>query len=124
MKKDDVSVSIGEESRLGESGQREDIAAVGGLDPARIRKYVVKGEEDLMARVGTEGPVYVEWRGQRFGKGPVLWAVTNSWGQCLNKKHEWEHEPQPSSRTDAFIKRARWDDFNVAVAAALKAPRR
>jgi hypothetical protein len=33
---------------------------------------------------------------------------------CLNKRGEWEFEPIPSSRSDAFLKRCRWSDFERA----------
>ncbi len=39
---------------------------------------------------------------------------------CLNKKNKWEWEPQPSSRTDAFYKRCRFDSFEDAVKRADK----
>ena len=61
--------------------------------------------------------VYVEWRGRRYGKGPILWAVT-CLSRCLNKSGEWEHEPQPSSRDDGFIARCRWTSLTEAIAAA------
>ena len=33
---------------------------------------------------------------------------------CLNTKGEWEYEPQPSSRNDAFYKRCRFDTLEEA----------
>jgi hypothetical protein len=65
--------------------------------------------------------VYVEAREQRDGSN--VWAVT-SFGDVLNKQGEWEYEPMPSSRTDAFLRRTRWEDRDKAIAAARAARRR
>jgi len=76
-----------------------------------LRKRHIFGDEE------SGQAVYVEWRGRRYGKGPVLWAVTRL-NSCLNKSGEWEYEPQPSSRDDAFIARCRWTSLDEALAAA------
>jgi hypothetical protein len=86
-------------------------------DISRIRKYLVSGPEGPFGG-NPHHNIYVEWRGQRYGKGPVLWAVTNGCGDCMNKRGRWEFEPQPSSRTDAFLKRCRWESFHEAYCAA------
>lgn len=39
---------------------------------------------------------------------------------CLNHKSEWEFEPIPSSRDDAFYKRCRFKTFQEARAALFK----
>ena len=39
--------------------------------------------------------------------GSVLWAILR-WGDAWTKTRRWEHQSQPSSRTKAFVKRARW----------------
>ena len=45
------------------------------------------------------------------------WAVR--WlGQCLNRKGEWEYEPQPSSRTKGFFKRCRFTQADALARAA------
>lgn len=49
------------------------------------------------------------------------YAVRNSMGRCLNINSEWEYEPSPSSRDDAFYERCRFKSFGDAVAAALAA---
>lgn len=36
------------------------------------------------------------------------WAVKKMGRRCLNVKGQWEYEPQPSSRNDAFFARTRW----------------
>lgn len=51
--------------------------------------------------------------------GPDRYAVRKD-GLCLNKRGKWEYEPMPSSRTDAFLKRCRFDTFAQAEAAYLK----
>lgn len=81
---------------------------------ASVRKLYISGDE-----YSFDG-VYVEWRGKRYGKGPVLWAVTNR-SACLNRSGEWEVEVQPSSRDDAFIARCRWESMDEALAAAIHA---
>lgn len=45
------------------------------------------------------------------------YAVRNGLGRCLNKSGEWELEPMPSSRDDAFYERCRFDSFAAAEAA-------
>lgn len=49
--------------------------------------------------------------------GPDLYAVRHR-GRCLNKAGEWELEPMPSSRTDAFLARCRFDTMEEAMTAA------
>jgi hypothetical protein len=50
----------------------------------------------------------------------VLWSVSDGF-HVLNKKGDWEYEPIPSSRDDAFIARTRWATAEEAKAAALTA---
>lgn len=45
--------------------------------------------------------VRVAWR------GAAAWAITLD-GACLNREGEWEHEPLPSSRDQAFFERCRF----------------
>lgn len=52
--------------------------------------------------------------------GPALWAVRLN-GDCLNKSGQWEWEPLPSSRDDAFLDRCRFDSHSAAILAALRA---
>jgi hypothetical protein len=40
--------------------------------------------------------------------GSRLWAVRDNTGWVLNKQGEWEPEPQPSNRDDAFLTRCRY----------------
>lgn len=44
-----------------------------------------------------------------------VFAVTDSYGNVLTKRLAWEYEPMPSSRTEAFIKRTRFNSFKLAV---------
>lgn len=53
-------------------------------------------------------------------KGKKKWAVRHM-GNCLNKGGEWEYEPQPSSRDDAFLARCRFDTAMQAARAAVAA---
>lgn len=46
--------------------------------------------------------------------GSDLWAIREK-GCCLNKQGEWEIEPIPSSRTNAFYKRCRWNSAEAAL---------
>lgn len=47
--------------------------------------------------------VVVAWR------GPGAWAITDRYGhQLLNRHGQWEHEPLPSERTQAFQRRTRF----------------
>lgn len=45
--------------------------------------------------------------------GSALFAVTQR-GWTANKDGEWEYEPIPSSRDDAYLARCRWDDWEMA----------
>ena len=51
--------------------------------------------------------VTLEAMPQRDGR--LLWAIRNASRSCLNKSGQWEFEPMPSSRDDAFLQRCRWD---------------
>jgi hypothetical protein len=43
--------------------------------------------------------------------GSSKWKIKQH-GNCLGKDGEWELEPMPSSRTDEFYSRCRWDSFD------------
>lgn len=49
-------------------------------------------------------------------KGGATWAVRNRFSECLNHQGEWEHEPLPSSRDDAFLARCRFPTPEAAYA--------
>lgn len=49
--------------------------------------------------------------------GPAKWKVYKE-GYCLAKSGDWEYEPMPSSRTDDFIERCRFDSAQEAITAA------
>lgn len=51
----------------------------------------------------------------RGREGVVRYAIRQG-GLCLNKNGKWEYEPLPSSRTEAFFRRCRWDRFEDAYA--------
>lgn len=46
--------------------------------------------------------------------GPPRFAVRKSGRFCLTRDGYWEWESQPSSRTDEFLNRARYDTFEEA----------
>lgn len=74
-----------------------------------IRRSEPRGPgDDPMEINATRGPY-----GQKY-------AVRRA-GGCLAKSGKWRFEPQPSSRTDAFLKACRFDTLAEAVAAAEKA---
>lgn len=51
-----------------------------------------------------------------YGRDAAQWAI-RSGGDALNKSGEWEWEPNPSSRDDAFFARCRWATRDEAYAA-------
>jgi len=53
------------------------------------------------------------YKGNRF--------IVRNGCSCLNKSSEWEYEPMPSNRDDAFYKRCRFDTFEEAVESLKKA---
>lgn len=64
--------------------------------------------------LGLEVEAYSAGRGVRIEAcrqrdGSRLWAVRNSFGDVLNKQGEWEWEPHPSGRSEAFLSRCRFD---------------
>jgi hypothetical protein len=73
----------------------------GGLPANRARRV-----EDL--------PYIVEARDSK--DGTRRWALMQG-GNCMHKSGEWEIEPSPSNRSDAFLRTARWD-FGDAIAMA------
>jgi hypothetical protein len=42
-----------------------------------------------------------------FPPDPETWAIKDG-GYCLNREGEFEYEPLPSDRDDAFLARCRW----------------
>jgi hypothetical protein len=63
--------------------------------------YTVCGlpESDVNAQVWR---ITIEWR------GPLdSWAICHI-GRCLSSRGRWDHEPLPSSRTEAFIRSHRF----------------
>lgn len=64
------------------------------------------------------GEIKVELAKQQDGS--ELWAVRR-FGTVLNKSGEWEYEPLPSSRDDAFLDRCRFESGSQAIDAAMAA---
>lgn len=75
---------------------------------------------DEIAVVATRyqvGTLQVELRDSEKG----LWAVTYA-GSTINKDGEWEYEPLPSSRSEAYMSRTRFpleEALEIAKAACL-----
>ena len=55
----------------------------------------------------------------RSRNGHCMYAVRQA-GAVMSKSGEWEHEPIPSSRDDAFFFRCRFDSWDDAAKAILK----
>lgn len=51
-------------------------------------------------------------------EGPDKWKVERD-GSVLNKSGDWEYEPLPSSRSDEFLARCRYDTAQEAIRAAM-----
>ncbi len=75
----------------------------------RINEYQIEG--------GTAHHVAdVTLRRMPQREGPDLWAIFDHSDVCLNKRGQWEFQPMPSSRTDAFLRRCRFDSAEAALA--------
>ena len=46
--------------------------------------------------------------------GHFVYCCINKAGEVLNKSGEWESEPMPSNRDEAFLDRCRFDTFEDA----------
>jgi len=70
---------------------------------------------------GLDGSKIDEIRVERARQmnGGALWAVRYR-GDVLNKQGEWEWEPMPSGRDEAFLARARFNSAEEAIAAAIR----
>lgn len=86
------------------------LTAPAAQEGATITEYTLGDMED---RDRSHLLVRVRYRGR--GK----WAVCRL-GDVLNRDGEWEWEPLPSSRDDAFFARCRFDSAADAIAAARK----
>jgi hypothetical protein len=67
----------------------------------------------------SESTITIEATGGLYRDGTPM-AITANWairlqGMTLNKKGDWEWEPMPSSRTDAYLKRSRWHSSRAAI---------
>jgi hypothetical protein len=75
----------------------------------------------VVYRVGPAAPDNVSIEACSSRDRVVRWAARHQ-GNCLNNSFEWEHEPTPSGRDDAFLARCRFDtldDVTDAVARAM-----
>ena len=55
--------------------------------------------------------------------GRILWAIRR-FGNVMNLDGEWEFEPLPSARDDAFISRCRYDTPKQALFVLLRSDKR
>ena len=78
------------------------------LNDLTINEYQLQG-----GSWPTFANVVLQRRPQRTGSN--LWAIVDH-GACLDKEGSWIIEPQPSSRTDAFLARCRFDSAEEALA--------
>lgn len=77
------------------------------MERLTISEYTVQGYDDPV------GPPTIVRHTSPFYEG-VKWAV--KWrGRCIGKKGKWEFEPIPSSRTDKFYARCRFDSIEEAL---------
>ena len=51
--------------------------------------------------------ILVTWRGPDPDTGTDRWAIRDTFGRCLDRRGNWDHEPNPSSRTDEWKRRYR-----------------
>jgi hypothetical protein len=63
---------------------------------------------------GPAGSVTINRQRQRDDS--YRWAV-RAGGFCLNEHGAWEYEPIPSSRTDGFLRRCRFESVEAALSA-------
>ena len=103
-------------------------AAMSGWHTATKERYAIPPDDEIVASLppgvvvsayrvkGGILPVKVE-RVQQI-EGSDLWAVRHG-ADVLNVDGEWEYEPMPSSRDDAFLARCRFLSSGAAIAAAM-----
>lgn len=91
---------------------RDVTALLDALDACE--QFSVNGADDPSKRI-----YVVKCSGHRLPR-PVMWKVAMR-GDVLAKDGEWEWEPIPSGRDDAFYARCRFDTFEEAWRAALAA---
>lgn len=81
-------------------------------------RFTFGGTDPRNQREVTDYPVDIEACYQRDGSR--LWAVRRL-GRCLNRAGEWEFEPMPSSRDEAFLARCRFQGREDALRALINA---
>lgn len=77
----------------------------------RILRYEVNS---LCLALDSASLIEVTAERRRQRDGSSLWAVKRL-SECLNSGSEWEYEPIPSSRDDAFIARCRFPSLGAAI---------
>lgn len=67
-------------------------------------------EEDIR-KLGLYATSYSRFDGAPYKtehRGGPIWAIVDGLGYCLNKAGDWEIEPRPSERDQAFLDRCRF----------------
>lgn len=67
-----------------------------------------------------DNPEHWYWAVTVENAGHGRWAVRRG-PYALSVDREWDHEPQPSSRTDTWLEKHRWKDLDEALASARQA---
>lgn len=76
------------------------------IEPEHWKRFEAASRASIVTRYQIKD-IIIELRdGSRT---PALYAVHNGHGLCLNSDNQLEWEPKPSSRTDEFLKRTRFD---------------
>lgn len=86
------------------------------LSDLEVKAYLVRREVMQLPHPYTPEVAIARYR-QR--EGPDKWVVQSN-SNVLNKDGEWEWEPRPSSRDDAYLARCRFDTAEEALAAYIK----
>lgn len=68
---------------------------------------------------GIAGLMIRQLRVERRQLDPETWAIVSDGNFVMNHEGEWEYEPFPSSRDDAFLVRCRWPTAHEAIQFAL-----
>lgn len=80
---------------------------------AAATQFELQAEHNVLP--GPYKPQITAHRMRQFD-GSIKWAVRKG-SEVLNKKGKWEYEPIPSSRTDKFLERTRFDSLESAIEA-------
>lgn len=108
-------VSLPEEPELGEWFSEEDMSEQGYTSKPLFTHPAPGVPEGWTVSAYKAAGLTIQSMAQL--KGPDLWKIADAAGNVLNKQGEWEWEPMPSSRDDAFLARCRYATLAEASAA-------